>query len=37
MAALGLLGGLGYLSELFRFPQRQSAKVQKELVPMMPG
>lgn len=37
VAALGLLGGLGYLSELFRFPQRQSAKAQKELVAMMPG
>jgi hypothetical protein len=37
VAAFGLLGGLGYLSELFRFPQRRSDKVQKELVAMMPG
>ncbi len=37
VAVLGLLGGLGYLSELFRFPQRRSTRVQKELMAMMPG
>lgn len=37
VAAVGALGGLGYLSELFRFPQRRSARLQKELLAMMPG